>query len=142
MREKEEVIQKLRSKGLKITPQRMAIIDVLKDNPTHPSVEEIYQELSPHYPTISYATIYKTLETLCKMGEIVEVNIESNKKRYDPFTHPHHHFRCLSCGKIEDIPLEEVPLPQIPDNVREKYGITHFTLYLYGICPACRAKAN
>lgn len=142
MKAREEVIQKLRSKGLKITPQRMAIVDVLRDNHTHPSVEEIYQKLSPHYSTISYATIYKTLETLCKIGEIVEVNIEPNKKRYDPFTHPHHHFRCLSCGKIEDIPLEEVAFPQVPANVKKKYGITHFTLYLYGLCPACRANSN
>jgi Fur family peroxide stress response transcriptional regulator len=141
MRVKEEVIQKLRSKGLKITPQRMAIVDVLKDNHTHPSVEEIYRKLSPYYPTISYATIYKTLETLCMIEEIVEVNIEPHKKRYDPVTHPHYHFRCFSCGKIEDIPLEEVAFPQIPANVREKYGITHVTLYLYGLCPACRAKA-
>ncbi len=127
---------------MKITPQRMAIIDVLKDNHTHPSVEEIYQKLAPRYPTISYATIYKTLETLCEIEEIIEVNIEPHKKRYDPFTHPHHHFRCLSCGKIEDVSLEDVAFPQIPADVKKKYGIMHATLYLYGLCPACRANSN
>jgi len=135
---KEKVVEKLRSKGLKITPQRLAIIEALEGNRNHPSAEDVYKELSRRYPTISYATIYKTLETLCELGELMEVNIEPHKKRYDPFTEPHHHFRCVNCGKIEDIPLEEVPMPPVPDEVQEKYGIVGMCVYFYGFCPACK----
>ncbi len=138
MNEKEKVIQKLRSHGLKITPQRMAIVAVLEDNRTHPSAEDVYKELTPNYPTISYATIYKTLETLHDIGELMEVNIDPHKKRYDPYTTPHHHFICVSCGKIEDIPLEEVPMPPIKEEVRKKYGITNMCIHFHGLCPACR----
>ncbi len=142
MKTREETIQKLRSKGLKITPQRIAIIDVLEGSTSHPSVDEIYQMLSDRYPTISYATIYKTLETLCEAGEVREINIDPHKKRYDPFTHPHHHFRCLVCGKIEDISPEEIPFPEMPKKIKEKYEITDVTLYIYGICPSCKKQQH
>ncbi len=138
MDNKERVVEKLKSRGLKITPQRLAIIEVLEGNRSHPSAEDVYKRLIERYPTISYATIYKTLETLCELGELMEVNIEPHKKRYDPFTEPHHHFLCVRCGKIDDIPLEEVPMPPVPDEVRDKYGIVGMCVYFYGLCPGCK----
>ena len=135
---KERVVEKLKSRGLKITPQRLAILEVLEENREHPSAEDVYRELTQRYPTISYATIYKTLETLCEMGEIMEVNIEPHKKRYDPFTEPHHHYMCIKCGKILDISLDEVPMLQVSEEVKEKYGIVGMSLNFYGVCPSCR----
>jgi len=138
MDDKEKVIRKLRSHGMKITPQRMAIVDVLEGNVEHPSAEDVYKELAQKYPTISYATIYKTLETLREIGELVEVNIDPHKKRYDPLTEPHHHFRCVSCGRIEDISPKEVPMPPIHEKVQKKYGIVSVCIYFHGLCSACR----
>ena len=135
---KERVVEKLKSRGLKITPQRLAIIEVLEGNRSHPSAEDVYRELVRKYPTISYATIYKTLETLCEMGEIMEVNIEPHKKRYDPFPDPHHHYMCVKCGKILDISTDEVPMPRVSQEVKEKYGIVGMSLNFYGICSSCR----
>ena len=99
----QRLLGKLRSQGLKITPQRTAILSFLDDNKTHPSVEEIHREVVRSFPTISLATVYNTLETLEKLGEVQALNIDPTRKRYDPDTSAHHHVRCDSCGEIRDV---------------------------------------
>ena len=91
---KEEKIAFYKSLGLKLTPQRLAILEYLEGNKNHPSAEDIYKALKPRFPSMSFATVYNTLEILVKKGVIKELNIESSRKRFDPFTHPHHHFFC------------------------------------------------
>jgi Fur family peroxide stress response transcriptional regulator len=68
----EEVIKKYSGRGFKMTPQRIAILDFLEGNTGHPSAEDIYKEIKKKHPTVSFATIYNTLETLKKRREIVE----------------------------------------------------------------------
>ncbi len=99
------MIEKLKDAGLRVTPQRLAIINFLDGNTSHPSVEEIYKELKPEFPSLSMATVYNTLQTLENAGIIQEINIEPGKRHFDPNPYPHCHFFCRSCKRVFDIDL-------------------------------------
>ena len=126
-----------KSLGLKLTPQRLAILEYLENNRSHPSAEDIYNALKPYFPSMSFATVYNTLEVLVEKGLVKEINIESNKKRFDTFTHPHHHFFCKGCKKIIDI--ENNQNITIPKELKD-YELTEFQVIFYGFCPECKNK--
>lgn len=129
-------MEKYRDIGLKLTPQRMAILDYLDGNTDHPSADEIYRAVSGKFPTISFATVYNTLETLRKRGGVLELTIDPGKKRFDPNTEPHHHLICVRCKKIADIHSSyDLTLSQADKNGFEILG-NH--IEFYGICPKCQ----
>jgi Fur family peroxide stress response transcriptional regulator len=99
----EEVIKKYSGRGFKMTPQRIAILDFLEGNTGHPSAEDIYKEIKKKHPTVSFATIYNTLETLKKRREIVEITIDPERKHYEANISHHHHIVCIICKKIRDV---------------------------------------
>ncbi len=121
--------------GLKITPQRLAIIEYLENNREHPSAEDIYNALKDRFPSMSFATVYNTLEVLMEKGLIKEIGIDSTKKRFDPVVKPHHHFICKKCGKIIDVERDfEITIPlELKD-----YDIVDFQVVFSGICPKCK----
>lgn len=132
----------LRTKKIKVTPQRMAVYAVLKQTKEHPNVEMIYKKLKPNYPAISLATVYKTVDILKKVGLIQELNIGEGGLRYDSVTAPHAHVYCKKCGKVADV--ENISLEQLQDrlpikNVTEETGfhVSAMQLYFYGLCPYC-----
>lgn len=96
-------MEKYKAIGIKLTPQRIAILEYLDGNIEHPSAEEIYREVSKKFPTMSFATVYNTLQTLRERGCILELTIDPEKKRFDPNTEPHHHLICVKCKRIVDI---------------------------------------
>lgn len=94
---------KLKEIGLRITPQRLAILAVLDGNTTHPSALEVFNRVAKDYPAISLATVYNTLDALSKHGMLRELPITKDKMRYDPDTSEHDHAYCSKCGRILDI---------------------------------------
>ncbi|SHE69600.1 Fur family transcriptional regulator, peroxide stress response regulator [Desulforamulus putei DSM 12395] len=134
------MIKKFKNLGLKLTPQRLAILNLLEGNAKHPSAEEIYNQLKPQYPSLSLATVYNTLEILAKAGELQEIRIKADKRHFDPNPAPHGHFLCRSCQSIYD--LDAGPLEiQTPLNIKG-YLVEEYTLYFYGICPRCWKKSS
>ncbi|TYO96163.1 Fur family transcriptional regulator [Desulfallas thermosapovorans] len=134
------MINKLKKLGLRATPQRMAIMQLLDGNTSHPSAEEIYKELKPEYPSLSPATVYNTLEALARAGEIQEINIDPQRRRFDPNPRPHCHFLCQRCQKVYDLPLAMEDLP-VPKQVAT-FKINSFSLHLYGECDQCGSNKN
>ncbi len=134
------ISEKLNRLGLKATPQRLAILELLDGNTSHPSAEEIYQRLKPVYPSLSLATVYGTVETLAKAGELQELNIDPVRKRFDPNPQPHGHFLCQDCGKVYDIELD-FPKLDVPQELGE-FLAESYSVNLYGICPGCRKKGR
>ncbi|MBF0464147.1 MAG: transcriptional repressor [Nitrospirae bacterium] len=132
-------IAKYRQAGLKLTPQRMAILDYLKENRQHPSAEEIFKYVSRKFPTMSFATVYNTLETLERQGSLMVLIIDPNRKRYDTVTAPHHHLFCTSCKKIAD--LERDYELEIPEDERLGFKIFGNRIEFYGLCPQCKDNA-
>lgn len=129
-------MEKYRKTGLKLTPQRIAILDLLKGNTKHPSAEDIYMEVSRKFPTMSLATVYNTLEAIKQKGSILELNIDPEKKRFDPNTEPHHHLICIKCRQIVDIQRWfELPLS---DTDKKGFEIKGSHIEFYGLCPECK----
>lgn len=135
----QRMIEKLRESKCRITPQRYAILNVLANSPDHPSVESIHAELIDHYPTMSLATVYKTINLLKREGEILELEFSDLGNRYDgkkPYPHPH--VICTECGKILD--PSQLDLDEITKKMMVETGfkiVTH-RLDFYGVCPNCQ----
>ena len=98
----------LKRAGLKMTPQRIAIARELEGDESHPTAQELYERLRPAFPTMSFATVYNTLEALAKNGLIRTIRLGS-AVRFDPNTTSHHHAVCDACGIIVDLPAEAPP---------------------------------
>lgn len=133
-----DTVKKLKEIGLKVTPQRLAILGIIKEDRTHPSAENIYDRISRKYPGLSFATVYSTLSKLVEAGEIQELDIDPNKKRFDPYTSVHYHFYCKTCKKVYDLG-DDGALP--PNN--KKIGghqIDTIQLNFKGTCKNCTDK--
>lgn len=124
------------TRGFKRTPQRLAILAYLEGNTSHPSAEEIFHAVVGKDRTLSFATVYNTLNTLSKAGALRELTIDPSRKRYDPNTGAHHHIICVTCKKVVDVP-EEITI-DLPKEVAQNFSILGNHVEFYGICPACR----
>jgi len=131
-------MEKYRDKGLKLTPQRLAILEYLDGNKSHPSAEDIYASVRQKYPTMSFATVYNTLEALRKKGKVLELTIDDERRRYDPDVSTHHHLICTDCRKIVDI--EDVFSISVPEEQKCSYEVTGNHIEFYGVCPDCKGK--
>lgn len=128
----------LRKIGLKVTPQRLAIIKILKGNRTHPSAENIYHEILINFPGVSFATVYNTLSKLAEAGEILELDIDPNKKRFDPYTLPHNHFYCRRCGKVYDVDYDTSTAQDIKRI--DGHRVDTVQINFRGMCKTCNGK--
>ncbi len=133
-----EKFQKYRQLGLKLTPQRLAILEFLEGNTTHPSADEIYQHVAQRFPSMSFATVYNTLDALRRKGQILELCIDPNKKRFDPNPVPHHHIFCTRCHKIVDVDHDY----KIELNSEESKGfkVMGCNIVFWGLCPECQKE--
>jgi len=127
--------------GIKLTPQRLAILCYLNGNKKHPSAEDIYRSVSRQFPTMSFATVYNTLETLKDKGGIRELTIDPDKKRYDPrIDKPHNHLICTRCKTIVDINKKfHITLS---GSAAKGFDITGSHIEFYGICHKCRNRGT
>ncbi len=134
----ESLVEKFRSKSFKITPQRLGIFKILEGNLSHPSAEDIFFKIKKTYPTISFTTVYKTLDVLEKMGEVLKIAIDDERKHYDPNTYTHHHIICTVCSKITDID-EDTISPTLPDGMLSEFTLSRYHVSFYGTCNNCLA---
>ena len=132
------MIARLREGGHRITPQRLAILDILARSEGHPSVEEVFRIVARDFPTTSLATVYKTVTLLKELGEVLELEFSQDHNRYDgnkPYPHPH--VVCVECGRILDPDLGG--LSAMTDEVAAQTGfrVLNHRLEFYGVCPGC-----
>jgi Fur family peroxide stress response transcriptional regulator len=99
-------LELLKQRGLKATPQRVAVLREL-DKKTHPTMEEMYSGIKESNPTISLATVYKNVNLLKEQGVVIEINVPNGKMRYDYLSRPHIHLVCKNCGCVEDLDYDE-----------------------------------
>jgi Fur family peroxide stress response transcriptional regulator len=136
-----DILARLRERNCRITPQRVAILKVFLGSLEHPSVEQVYAEVKANFPTTSLATVYKTVNLLKEIGEILEISSADGGSRYDgnkPYPHPH--LICTQCKTIIDPDLRS--LEQITAEVAavSGYRIVSHQVDFFGICPACQSK--
>ncbi len=124
----------------KRTPQRLAILEYLKGNTSHPSAEDIFRAVSKKYQSMSFATVYNTLHALTRTGALRELTVDPERKRYDPDTSGHHHLICVICGKICDVP-EEIRV-DLPKALQGEFTVLGNHIEFYGHCSSCKRKGK
>lgn len=137
----QQMLEKLKGKDLRITPQRYAVLSILAASEEHPSVDRIYQEVKARFPTTSLATVYKTVSLLKELDEVLELGFHDGNNRYDgsrPYPHPH--VICTRCKKIMDPEL--ATLDELSREMGRKtgYRIQSHRLDFFGVCPECQKK--
>ena len=137
------LLERLKTQGLRMTPQRLAILRALVMHPGHPSAEELHRALLRQFPTMSLATVYKTISRLKSLGEILEIEFSHRDNRFDGHNpKPHPHLICTGCGRVLD--------PLVPDlaalvrdlSERTGFAVTSHRLDFYGLCPDCRENGR
>lgn len=135
------LVERLRAEGHKLTPQRLAIIEALAASRVHPTAYEIYDEVRRQYPMLGLATVYKTLDLLKELGELVETGFGPGGARYEPNLHPHVNLVCRVCGRVLDVDIE---MNEWRLNTSELAAQVGFTIQgghieYFGICAGCKA---
>jgi Fur family peroxide stress response transcriptional regulator len=117
---------KLNEKGLKVTPQRIAILEAIVKLNNHPTAENIIEYIRKNHPNIATATVYKVLDALVSNGLIKKVKTERDIMRYDAIMESHHHLYCSESDRIEDYNDNE--LNEMLEKYFEKKGIPDFKI--------------
>jgi Fe2+ or Zn2+ uptake regulation protein len=135
---KDTIIKRLKEKGLKVTPQRLAIIEVLVDQGSlHPGAAFVYREARKKRKSLSLSTTYATLDELSRHGIIKTLQFDKIENRYETNREEHINLICEKCGRIIDY---KVPIVIDQRDVAKKTGfsITDTRLEYYGYCRECR----
>ena len=138
---KNEMLEKLRAAGRRITGPRLAIIKFIAGRGDHPSARQIYNQVQRKSPGISLATVYNTLIILRDLDLVKEIEFEHTENRYDTNLQPHLNLVCKRCGAIRDV---EFTLPLILEDVRRREGFitSDFRIELHGLCASCSHKSG
>ncbi len=131
----EDVRQYLVEHNLRASFYRLKIFEHLINERTHPTAEEIYNFLKKEIPALSRATVYNTLRLFLNRKLIQLINIEKNEARYDATLSWHGHFKCLGCGIVFDVHIENLKLGGL-----DGFEIYEKHLDLKGLCPSCLIK--
>lgn len=147
---KEKFKEMLKEKGLKVTTQRLLVLEALASHgDTHLTAEDIYGLVKEDYPEIGLATIYRTVQLLVEMQLVDRINLDDGCVRYEisglfdgEMKHHHHHLICRACGKI--LPFKNDLLDDLEDYIKEKMGfqVLDHELKFYGHCSECLDKKS
>jgi len=137
----EEILQRMKQMGCKLTPQRRLIVEVLlAAGETELTADEIYQQVRSTYPEVGLDTIYRNLRLLTKLNVVTEVKLPGKLAQYSLNRAAHNHeLVCLECGA--EIPLAHCPIKELEAVALEQHGfvISSHRIELFGYCPACAA---
>ncbi len=133
---------RVRASGLKLTPQRMAIVREIALDPTHPTAQELFERLRSAMPTMSFATVYNTLDALSSAGLCVSLSLSPGAARFDANMQPHNHAVCDRCGLVRDVPCIEtrdVPDSHLaaPSAVVPGFSLRTVEQIYRGVCASC-----
>ncbi|WP_067624623.1 Fur family transcriptional regulator [Alicyclobacillus acidiphilus] len=131
----------LKDAGLRVTPQREAILGFLIEHTKHATADEIYQSIHKTFPSISVSTVYNTIKHFAQVGLVKEITFGDNASRFDINVQPHHHLVCKKCGTLIDFYLEKPPSFALPPEA-SGFEIEDFHVEVKGICPACRESSR
>ncbi|MEF9945767.1 MAG: Fur family transcriptional regulator [Lachnospiraceae bacterium] len=144
----EKFKEMLKEKGLKVTNQRLLVLQVLEENADrHMAAEDIYELVREDYPDIGLATVYRTVQLLLEMQLVDKINLDDGCVRYEighlfdgEVKHHHHHLICKTCGKVT--PFEDDLLEELEKHIEETNGfhVLDHELKFYGQCKECRLQ--
>ena len=124
------------------TNQREAILKILINTRSHPTADDIYDEVREKIPNISKGTVYRNLKVLQEMGQVRELNLDGTKSRFEIAIASHYHFRCVNCSRVLDL---DVPIhTELDRKVAEQTGlsISYHQLEFRGLCHDCQPSIS
>ena len=137
----QQLVERMREWAVRVTPQRLAIAEVVLNSSDHPTVQQIYERVKGHFPSMTLATIYSTLGVLQKSGLIQELPFQK-MSRYEPNMEPHVNLVCIGCETVIDADtgsdVQDVVVglrTQIADN--SDFEVAWQRVDFYGLCPRC-----
>lgn len=130
----------LREQGYRLTPQRLAILAVLRSAEGHLTPAEIYSQVVQEMPGMTEATIYRTLNFLAEHGLVLVAHVGRGQLVYEIADHDHHHLICRQCGEMKEI--EHLQLKALYEQFLESTGYQINTIHgtFFGLCPDCRSE--
>jgi Fur family peroxide stress response transcriptional regulator len=133
-----ELITSLRERDFRLTPQRVELVRLIAASEGHPSASQLYAKIKTQFPTMSQATVYKTLALLKEMNQVLEIDLRDDSHYDGNRPHPHPHLICMQCNKIVDgdLELDLASIRKFEEN--SGYQIVHPQIVFYGLCPDCR----
>ncbi len=140
MKDRTELLEALRERGFRLTPQRMMVLEAIESSDDHISAEEIHAKARAQYPYMNISTVYRTLDLLKELGLAAEADMGGGRLVYHPEGKAqHHHLVCRKCGKVTDIDVSV--FRQLRDNLRDEYGfdadLEH--IGIFGTCTRCES---
>jgi Fur family peroxide stress response transcriptional regulator len=143
MDEATTLVQALKQSGLRITPQRMAICELLASTQQHPTAQMIYEDVKQFYPSLSLATVYNTLEALADLGVLNELgSAGDNSSHYDADLSPHVNLACVSCHRVINLPSQHIHHVESEVAATSGYRVFGARMMYYGLCPDCMEKVD
>ncbi len=130
----------IREMGLKVTVQRMAILEALTAGRAHVTAQEVFERLSGEHPEIGFATVYRFLRKMTELNFVTEVRMGGLPARYELTPRNHHdHLTCVRCGRI--VEFENFEIESLQERVAKshRFHLTHHILELYGVCEKCQS---
>ena len=140
MSSREKIADTIRMSGHRATPQRVAIYEALWKAGSHPSVSDIHEYAIKTDPSISLATVYKTLQLFSEIGLVREMSSRDGSTRYDPDTEFHINLVCTKCGKVED--FDCISIDKIVPNLEDQAGFQaqSYNFEVRGLCSSCKSS--
>jgi Fur family peroxide stress response transcriptional regulator len=140
VRSPEQLVERFRSEGLKITPQRQLLFSLLHENAEHPTADALFTSASALMPGISLRTVYQTLSDLTEMGELGQVTFDGGAIRFDPNLTDHHHAVCNECGTIADVSIDHLDVVSISQPT--DFSPSSTSVVFHGICAKCASLTS
>lgn len=127
---------------MKYSRQRDVVLKTLRENPVHPTADELYALIKPYEPAISLATVYRNLNLLAANGIIRKFGDSEGTARFDHCTHNHYHFICSKCNKVYDVPYQIAPGLAGEAAAQTGFEVQSYDILFRGICKGCQVKNN
>ena len=134
----DELIAALKERGFRLTPQRVELVRLIAASEGHPSAAQLYENIRNQFPTMSQATVYKTLTLLKEMNQVLEIDLRDDSHYDGNQPHPHPHLICTRCNNIVDGELDLDPASIMKLEDTSGYQIVRAQVVFYGLCPECR----
>jgi Fur family peroxide stress response transcriptional regulator len=134
----EELINALKERNYRLTPQRIELVRLIARSEGHPSAGQLYATIHKRFPTMSHATVYKTLLLLKEMGQVLEIDLRDDSHYDGNRPEPHPHLICSKCNSIIDAELVIDPGEIRKLEQASGFSIVRSQIAFYGLCPDCR----
>ena len=137
----QELVDRLRTRSVRVTPQRLAIAEAVLNSSDHPTVQQIYERVRNNFPSMTLATIYSTLGVLERSGLIQELPFE-RMSRYEPNMEPHVNLVCISCENVMDADAGQEAVVRLKNRIlnESNFQVAWQRVDFYGRCPNCAAE--